>query len=203
MKKIAALFILLLIGSVSADVTIMQSETLAGKFSGTEGKVIQTHFLFEPALKPGDKFEIYVANKKTLESNEIAMERIVRFTTRLKVNPGETIVIRTDQGGVVTENSFTPKVTKPYEKLATSKYNPLVKSIVAGASISNTYDISIGDCAILVLNVDSSEDSYLKKLRIETNFGGVSIYGGSALSANPFFSIGRGGKFEQCNASVE
>lgn len=191
-------------GMAKADTRILQSEVLAGRMTGYDGKAIQINVFFDKPLMPEGSLQLTINDEPALVVRNDSSAAIVRFSTRLRLKQGEIILVtRKNEGGAV-EKSFTPKVEKDFDLTGIrDEFNPQVKRTISSPQLSSAYETSEGSCIILFGGVSNTGSSRPSRATISTEAGLIYVKITERVSTNPFFIIAKGDSFKRCDGVIE
>jgi hypothetical protein len=202
-RRLVSVLLLAVTFSSNAATTISQSEQLAGKISGTDGRQIQLQIRFDEPVQPGQEFTVYVGDVPAAIVRNKSIPQIFSFSARFRVRLDEAVKVLREVGGIAQETIFKPKVTVDYKVPEGDVFEPQVRTTIANSELTNIYGVEIGDCMALVLGISNTEVKKLSRVSIATNDGELEIATTHLISTNPFFAIGAGRGFKSCEAKAE
>jgi hypothetical protein len=198
-KKIIYLFALLYANTIFAQISIKQSDTLTGGVTNKNGKVIQLVISFEKPIEPNKSFELMIDSRKVLAVTNNSNRGLERFVTRLRLNSGEQVTVKTNDAGA----TIIPEITVNYEPPIKDEYSPSPRVSVVNDEIAKSLGTKVGDCVYLFSRISNSGDRVPKSFNLKSNIGEAKVTSSERVSFSPFFLIGFSEVANQCSATVD
>lgn len=190
--------------SATAQISVHQPDKLSGNITGYDGRQIQLQLAFSKHLGNDERLTILVNEKLALQITNQSSLPLSRFTTRLRLNRGDTIHASIQHKDGSHKTTFVPTVASDYLPPSKDEFapNPRITK-VSLPQMKALFGAEIGDCLYLLLGVSNTGSAKPREFELGTNFGLVRIVSSEYLSTNPLFSIGGTKEFSTCEINIK